>query len=829
MKNIDLFSIVDKHCSTESHIPGFDYYDLIKLDIDEYGKNIYYCVDTFDLYNYVNPHYFLSFINNKEQFANNKESSLDIFLLRSLAYEMVFKKLGGENPLIKLILAEEYELEFDGLGANFIYDDTYNDQFGNLIKDKIKFLIKEVNNPQIKLETNLVLQFLQLSLQFSDPNYSNLRQDKIKFLIKIIIDNKKDVINKFMQQTKTSKNYIPYFKKYAESIKFKLIGRSKNEKYKILNSALNDIKVIDKIINGNNTISNELYNIGKLRYFSSSPLKTNNLIDIIKSCDIPKEYFDFNRNIYHIFFIQNILGEVLQLEPDLSSSALIEIGKKILNPNSNYLTDESDLVKALRKKISSNIENQYGIFYSNILNITAELRKVSSNEDLINKISRFQIKNKSESIKSLFLSANNLRFVDLLSTSIKSINNNNVNLNLSKINEFDPIKNSFHSFPFLIFISIPEIIKNIPSFYEIFNEFSNYEKIDQDKIIILINSIISESLKLNSENKYYDSNLIDLFIIYFFSLFYTDDSNILSSKIEISIDKLQEAMELIKYSSLSTQFTDDKISLLDISKNNSIRELRYLLLWIERKNYFTNNENIERLLKQNSEYINLYKNDPRFWHGRALLKILQFEKEAHNQNDENNVNNLNLIESIFSDYKKAIKYYSILKKENVSHKYIYTLVCKSIVAIKNSIIYKMLYVFHNIDKNKYSLTKIRECLKSLKKLCDKDKITYDKNPSFCHTEFSLELLEIIENSEIYTIHKLEHKIYHCRQRYYQYLSIIKDLNVLDYQDTSQIINKSKLAEIFSNLKDKLKTRNPNSNLELLFLQLDILLVKIKRV
>lgn len=821
----DLFQIVHENCEKKSEFTGKSYYEMIQEDLSIGIDNVFYFVDTFDIHNYVNPHYIM-FIEDE------KQNDIKYFLMRTIAHEIVFKSI-ILNKQHNFILADQYSLEFDALKSFRIYEYEKKNKFNQLLNSKIdSHLNAIIENENVSLK-NMKLLFQYLQLYNDDIEFSkNLKLDKIKELENYFIKSvrKSEIGNLVLNYTFDSKSNL-YFRTFAEDVKYSILTYTKDEKYNYLFSALNDIKVAERVVQYNKLLKGDNLDKFKFRYFSSSPKKTSLVLRSIKNNSNINNAdfdFDFDRNIFHIYFVNNILNVINREYPSIGNQQLIEIGKQILTTNQDINGAIGDVdVSKLISMIKNEIETNSTIFYSKASDIIQKIKTFENQETVSKILQKLKLKNESDNIK--------FDKVILMNVALKNLkfNTNYLQSNIKDFNNTDPITNQFHTFPTLIFFSNKQLRTDLNSLYEIFNKLSNYGSIFDNDIEELQHKLINEISNLND---YVNNNQILFFVLsYFLIIFENRENNLKRKSIESLILKVNEDTIARKYSEIETEI-GDKFITTKFGYTDDLRELIYFNLWLERKNKRGDIKRLKQLVLENQEIITKFPDDPRFYHGQALLFVHIFDEYLNILNVTEEINDiglneniLNEIQNVFSSickyYNSSLEKYEIFLENNkdVSSD-IKLLIYKNMTAIMNSLIYKQLYMIKR-DSNYNGLIKLREELKKLKEFCNMFNINYDDNPAFNHTEFHLELLELKYMEINQTISNIPYKLFCCRERFQVFLDKVNKLQQKKYESYTEIFTIKEIEDIIVSLN---KLTLPKDRGNILKLQGVILLNLIKK-
>ena len=795
-----LFEIVFKECNStpRTNGDGESYFDLIQKDLNNFGfDHIFYLVDTFDLYNYINPFYFYSFVKDDSKIESLGYS---YYFPRATAYSLVFDKIFSFKSMC-FVVPEEYFLEFYGLNGQILNEEGYFDRYQDKINSKIIDIIEGVEKDKYisTKNRNLLFQYLEIADENGEGvNLKERRNRKYVELFKKIklglgnteLSNKVSVAFENNVKDSMSSRFLEAF---AEKTKYKMLGKSKEIKYKFLKSSLNDIKVIQKIININQGLKNSGRNSSEqfvLRYFSSSPYKTDDILEIIKNLNINTDPdFSVKRNVFHLFFIYNILYRVKEVYHDISPMELVEIGKGILSPITLGSKRNKGGILKLRDSILHEIDDRLVEFFSNHQELMLKLEGIKADGKAKLHISRsFNVSYEGQPKykEKVYRSANILRYIDYVKEKLRPAKRVQ-----GMRKEIDPIKNDQHSLPNLLFLNEEESRKNLPSVYLLFNYLSDQTEAEVpfETFVELINKIASEISKIDSPKKNDQINYIKIIVVCFFVILVEEFSN---EDEVISVAHLVEDLKAERaiIPNLTSEIDSNSIKnkQLEIINHVSLatREIDYFLLWIERKDgLFDDKKSILKLVERADAMVKLYSEDGRFYHGRALILI----KLLESYNKDGVVGSeqiLECVDRIFYDFEVAINYYSIINKKNFNTKdqiVFVNLLNKNISAIKNSILYLKLFKTVKFEKtSEEQIGNLRKDLDELKVFCFSSNIDYEHNSSFNHTEYSIEFQEL----EIYYLTKrynvLRSKLFNCWNRYKNY----KRLRVVSYFDYEEV-------------------------------------------
>nr|WP_319397612.1 hypothetical protein [uncultured Carboxylicivirga sp.] len=801
-----------------------DVIDDIKLIED--GYEIHYIVDTYDIMNYALP-----FTQGEIEKKNQKNNSHS-----AIAYDAIFDNNNKSNKS-NLILLDEYKLELLSL-KNQIYDKLKN--FPRIKQKLIELLqskgIESENNFRkaatiVKSNFDTIIA-LQIFVEYGDNIYqrfTNLLNNNLTIFEFDTGDKEFDYIaNNIFDNTRTTKLTSIIYDIYVEKVKYKLVSmESDYERYNYLENSYRDIAVIDRIIEISKKFNKD-HKEKKItfQYLSSAPSKTSSLFNILKDIDIDINY-NFNRDIYQCFLLKS-LRKIN--EDGKSTSKIIELLYNVLEQK-RFIENSINLLDSKKHRIENEVTknlNQLLLDSENDIKNTLLYNSYKEHSQTLNNALQ-QIKSPSQR-KSLtdfftktnsFLNNDNLLLLNKFECATISIQKYRQTFLLSNRlidnKQFydiqipfgkDIIRNLFQHLPILPFIhDNNEYTESINKVCLIITQSPN-EEINNIEFNNTVRSIIKQ-LSSNPTINVKEITVEFLILSYLNLITKTSKAFELSSRENYNgseneiIDALKAQQSIIKNSLLTSDWDkiNNKLNVVE-RKEQFLKELDYLLLWLLRRNHNCSKEQsqsncinckYDEVISFGKDCISKHSNDGRFYHGLALAYHSKaYAKKLHCKYVlSDNLAIISLFDSSKTALMNSLEYYSLILK-NERDKLKNTLIVKSIIAVHNTIADCYLRTFDLMDeKDDKLLSKVHNHISSIQDNFNLINEDIDDFPSINHTIAELHYFESslhFEREEYQasfskiseatlTVYNFEHRKENIPENFYE---IIHDINKLRF-------------------------------------------------
>lgn len=701
----------------------------IRKDIALSDENytLFYFIDTFDVYNY-----YLPYIQNDVFQGSSRNDIAHKMIAYTECFASTFRN--------RIMVPEEYMVELKDVRG------LYNRQVKQISRFRQNLLwlsrIVEGNlqhDEEIRNNFEMALILLIISTNEKGP-------EKNFFTF---IDDQRTLQEKsqshapayryaqaLLDNVHSSGNAIGIFERFAAGKAFGLMEMDTERRFRYLENTFRDITAIDRINELNKAASFNSLDKVCFIYLSSASHKSELIFSILSGEGLPVvngfENFNFHRTIDQAFLFKILReNETYADNKELQQQTLDSLkrlasqtpGQSPLEFREEDIDTLTTLQRALNK-YSAGIDNH---FYFRLFDKYKARGSARGLQVLIERASDF-LQREREVMRKLNYNISN--YIQTSRIQQLLYETSTITFHFGS----DIISNSFHHFPYLVFMADENerlCTEELYRAFDILSENFLMEDIPARKLVPYLKTLfVPVPGRTQVEQEAYE------FIIttYLNVIMLRDDKE---SRIPVMpeqevLNLLRKQIKIIEftYSQPATEAADPgKLSMQPVP-NRYVREMQYMQLWLLRRNL-----DFDSAVSLGEELTNTYPHDARFWHGlglaytsRAYARLMNKEMVPSSQWDRI----LHILEHALRSYSKLLA--------DVHTPYAGRLIRKGMLAILNSQASCFLRKYE-IENDTMLLAHARTCLQQIKDDIRMYDIRYDDCPGFNHTEAELEFYE----------------------------------------------------------------------------------------